>query len=157
MNKLKISIIAVIGKNRELGKGNRLLWDLPEDMAYFRKTTLGHPVIMGSRTFESIGGKPLPNRLNIVVSSRKIKCDGCLLVSSVDEAFKSVGHTIKFQSVKLNHTGSVEPAEEVFIIGGASIYRQMISRVDRLYLTNVDMADDEADKAIVSQFRKSFR
>jgi len=130
MYNFTISLIAIIGRNRELGKNNKLLWDIPRDLAYFKRTTLGQPIIMGSKTFESVGGKPLPGRTNIIVSSKKIEAPGCKLAMSLEEALTIAGH---------------EDPREVFICGGASIYKQMIGRSDRLYLTNVEEVDSEAD------------
>lgn len=130
MNQAQISIIAVIGKNREIGKNNQLLWHIPRDLEYFKRVTLGHPIIMGSKTFDSIGGKPLPGRTNIVVSSKKTGTREYREAASLDEALTIAGH---------------EDPSEIFIVGGASIYRQMINRCDKLYLTNVDQTDVEAD------------
>jgi dihydrofolate reductase len=130
MNKPRISIIAIVGKNLELGKKNQLLWHLPEDLQYFKKTTLGHPVIMGLKTFESVGGKPFPGRTNIILSFEKIEVHGCKVATSLDEALE---------------IAKADQTDEIFICGGASIYKQMIDKSDRLYLTNVDKGDDEAD------------
>ncbi len=121
-----LSIIAVIGKNRELGKDNDLIWHLPGDMKRFRQITTGHPVIMGRKTFESIG-RPLPNRLNIIISHQK-NIAGVTVVPSLDEAIAVAGN---------------DP--EIFIIGGGSIYAQAIDKTDRLYLTIVDATAPEAD------------
>lgn len=128
-----ISIIAVIGKNRELGKDNQLLWNLPGDLKRFRAITRGHPVIMGRKTFESIG-KPLQNRTNIIISSHSpntpnaLKSPNCFFVSSFDDAIE------KAKSAPGN--------EEIFVIGGGSVYAQAIGRADRLYLTVVDASAD---------------
>lgn len=121
---MKVSIIAAIGKNRELGKDNKLLWHIPKDMARFKKITLGHPVIMGRKTFESIG-KPLAGRLNIVVSGNQNfqAPPKVLICTSLEEAL---------EKAKKQHT------DEVFIIGGASIYQQAIKFADKLYLTIVE-------------------
>lgn len=124
-----ISIIAVIGKNRELGKDNHLLWNIPSDLKRFREITKGHPVIMGRKTFQSIG-HPLPNRTNIVISREK-EIPGVIVVHSLDEAIE-----------KANSTPGVE---EIFVIGGGSVYAQAIGRADRLYLTVVDAAAPGAD------------
>lgn len=121
-----LSIIAVIGKNRELGKDNDLLWHLPADLRRFREITRGHPVIMGRKTFESIG-HPLPNRLNIVISHQK-NIPGVTVVSSLDEAIARAGK---------------DP--EIFVIGGGSVYAQAIDKADRLYLTIVDARAPDAD------------
>jgi dihydrofolate reductase len=126
-----LSIIAVIGKNRELGKDNHLLWNLPGDLKRFRAITRGHPVIMGRKTFQSIG-HPLPNRANFVITQDSLfKAEGITVVSSLDEAI---------EKAKLS-----PGAEEIFVIGGGSIYAQSINRADRLYLTVVDAAAPGAD------------
>ena len=117
-----ITIIAAIGKNNELGKGNQLLWHLPEDLKYFKKMTLEHPIIMGRKTYESIG-KPLPNRTNIVVSRKENWFEeGILIVPSIKEAIK--------HAKKIN--------EQIFIIGGGNIYEQTIDLADCLKITQVD-------------------
>lgn len=125
----KLSIIAAIGKNRELGKNNQLLWRLPEDLKRFKKLTIGHPIIMGRKTHESIG-RPLPGRLNIVVTrQKKYRADGCTVTDSLDKAI---------QIARANDQ------EEIFVIGGAELYAQALPLTDRLYLTLVD-AEAEAD------------
>ena len=86
---MKISLIAAVAKNRVIGENNSLIWKLPEDMKRFRQITTGKPVIMGRKTFESIG-KPLPNRTNIILTRDKnFKVEGCIVVHSVDEALKA--------------------------------------------------------------------
>ncbi len=124
-----LSIIAVIGKNRELGKDNKLLWHIPGDLPRFKKLTMGHPVIMGRKTFESLP-KALAGRTNIVISSQKSipGIDQVMLVSSLDEAIE----------IAQKSPGS----EETFVIGGGQIYAQAINRADRLYLTLVDATAD---------------
>lgn len=124
-----ISIIAVIGKNRELGKDNKLLWHIPGDLPRFKQLTSNHPVIMGKNTFHSIG-RPLPNRTNIVVSKELPPQEGIRIARTLGE-----GLTIAQRS-----PGN----EEIFVIGGGSIYTQAIESADRLYLTVVD-ATAEAD------------
>ena len=122
-----LSIIAVIGKNRELGKDNHLLWNIPGDLKRFKDITKGHPVIMGRKTLESIG-HPLPNRTNIVISSHSSYSSypsyTVLCASSLDEAIEKAK--------------SAPGAEEIFIIGGGSVYAAALDRADRLYLTVVD-------------------
>lgn len=118
-----VSVIVSIGPNREIGKNNRLLWNIPEDLQNFKKITNGHPVIMGQNTYFSIG-KPLPNRTNIVVTLDKdLKVPGCEVVYSIPEAIKLA---------KKYDDG------EIFIIGGASIYAQTIELADKLYVTMVE-------------------
>ena len=123
MVQFKISIIAAIGKNRELGKDNKMLWHIPEDMLNFKNLTMGHPVIMGRKTFESIG-KPLEGRTNIVITKNKnYKPEGVLVVHSLEGA--------------ISLAESKDP-HEAFVIGGGNIYYQALSHADRLYLTVVD-------------------
>ena len=126
-----LSIIAVIGKNRELGKDNHLLWDIPDDLKRFREITSGHPVIMGRKTLQHIG-RPLPNRTNYVITrDPSFTAAGVTTVSSLEDAIEKAK--------------SASGAEEIFVIGGGQIYAQAISRVDRLYLTLVDKSDSDAD------------
>jgi dihydrofolate reductase len=126
-----LSIIAVIGRNRELGKNNDLIWNLPSDLKRFRVITKGHPVIMGRRTYQSIG-HPLPNRANFVITrDQSFTAEGITVVPSLDEAIEKA----KLASGK----------EEIFVIGGGSVYAQVIDRADRLYLTVVDKEAPEAD------------
>ena len=124
-----ISIIAAIGKNRELGKDNKLLWHIPGDFKRFKELTSGHVVIMGRKTYESIG-KSLPNRINYVITRDKnYQAIGCFIFNSLESA-------INFAKKKTS---------EVFIIGGAEIYKQGIKYADRLYLTLVDKEFPNAD------------
>lgn len=113
-----ISIIVAIGKDNVIGSGNKLLWSLPADMKHFVELTRGKSVIMGRKTFESIG-KPLPHRKNIIISSN-FRASDCTTVSSIDDALKAAD------------------SDEVMIIGGASIYEQFLPLADRMYITFVD-------------------
>lgn len=134
MTEHTISLIAAIGKNRELGKGNELLWHIPDDLKRFRSTTKGHPCIMGRKTFESIVailGKPLPNRTNIVITRDKNwSHEEAVALDSIEDAI---------QLAKRKPGG-----EEVFIIGGGEIYTLSLGYADKLYLTRIDDAK-EAD------------
>jgi dihydrofolate reductase len=123
-----LSIISAIGKNNELGLNNQLLWDLPRDMQHFRTTTSGHPVIMGRKTFESIG-HPLPNRRNVVIT-RDVSYvkEGVEVVHSLPEAIDLFKYDVN----------PLPNGEEVFVIGGAEIYKQAMDHADRLYITHVD-------------------
>lgn len=126
---MTLSIIAGIGKKNELGKDNQLLWNIPEDMRHFREITSGHPVIMGRKTFESIG-KPLPNRRNIVITrDTSYAGDDIEVVHSLEEALSLFTNS----------------EDEVFVIGGAEIYRQAIPRADKLYITHVEQEFPDAD------------
>lgn len=117
-----ISIIVAIGKNRAIGKDNKLLWGIPEDMKHFREITTGHTVIMGAKTYQSIG-RPLPNRKNIVLSQdQNFEAPGCEVRHSLDEVL----------------SGYKNAEEEVFVIGGGMIYKLALSYADKLYLTIVE-------------------
>jgi len=129
MNKPKVSIIAAIAENRAIGKNNKLLWRIPEDLKRFKKVTEGHAVIMGRKTYESIG-KPLPNRLNIIITrNTSYKPPACFVFPSLGEALV---YAKKYEK------------EEIFVIGGGEIYRQALPLTDKLYLTVVK-GEYEAD------------
>ncbi len=116
-----ISIIVAIAENMAIGKNNDLLWHIPADLKRFKNITTGHPVIMGKRTFESLPRRPLPNRRNIVITDIPGEIiEGCEMAYSIEEAI-----------------ARCVPAEENFVIGGASVYRQFLPFADRLYLTLV--------------------
>ena len=128
---MTISIIVAASQNGVIGRDNQLLWRLPDDLKRFKQLTLGHPMIMGRKTFESIG-KPLPGRTSIIVTrSPEYQVEGTLVVHSLEEALAVAG--------KLD-------TEEAFIIGGGEIYRQALENnsVDQIYLTLVH-ADSEGD------------
>lgn len=123
-----ISMICAIGKNHEIGFKQKLLWDIPEDMRHFVQITSGHTVIMGDKTYQSIG-RPLPNRKNIVVTlNRDFQADGCEVWFDLDEVLREYK----------------DSEEEVFVIGGGTIYKLALPMADKLYLTLVDDAP-EAD------------
>ncbi|QDQ28087.1 dihydrofolate reductase [Chitinimonas arctica] len=122
-----LSLIAALARNHTIGIDNSLPWHLPEDLKYFRKTTSGHAIIMGRKTYESIG-RPLPNRHNIVVSRNPDwRAEGVTVVHSIAAALAAAG-----------------TEEEVFLIGGATLYREALPMADRLYLTEID-ADFSGD------------
>lgn len=126
-----LSLIAAVAKNGVIGGSNTLLWDLPEDMKHFRDTTRGHTVIMGRKTFESIG-KPLPNRRNIVIT-RDVNylSEGIEVVSSLEEALRlaSLEHGREFEENQED--------VEAFVIGGGEIYKQAIEKANKLYITEI--------------------
>jgi len=128
----RIALIWAMARNRVIGRHNTLPWRLPADMQHFRALTTGHPVLMGRKTFESLG-RPLPNRTNIVISS---DCGyaphGCLVAHSLDEAL----------ALAAAHVPPNDP--EIFVIGGARLYAQMLPLADRLYMTRVEV-DIEGD------------
>ncbi len=123
-----ISIIVAIAKNDAIGKDNQLLWHISEDLKYFKRTTLGHPVIMGRKTWESLPFRPLPKRDNLIITRNKdYKAEGGILIPSIEEA--------------LNYA---KDKDNVFIMGGGEIYKAFMPYADRLYITRVDK-DFEAD------------
>ena len=123
----RVSIVVAIGRNRELGLDGKLLWHIPEDLKRFKALTLGHPVVMGRKTFESIVailGKPLPGRTNIVVTrDTNYTYEGVIVVHSLEEGLEKA-HELD--------------QEEIHIGGGAELYKQALPFVDRLYLTLID-------------------
>ncbi len=138
MDKTKISIIASLDKNKVIGSKNGLLWHIPEDLKRFKKLTSYHAIIMGRKTFDSIG-RALPNRLSIVITHdlKDKKGDKNLVfVNSLKQALK-IGD--KFETSRKDSLD-----QEIFIIGGGQIYKQALSIADKLYLTLID-ADFEGD------------
>ena len=120
---MHIVIIAAMAENRVIGKDNSLPWRLPEDLRHFRRLTIGKPIVMGRRTYESLG-KPLPGRRNIVVTAdRHYPADGCAVVHSLEQALEETAD-----------------APEVMIIGGATLYAQALPRACRMHLTLVHRA-----------------
>jgi len=122
----KVSIIVAIGRNREIGAKNQLLWKIPEELRRFKEITTGHPIIMGRKTHESIG-RVLPGRTNIIVTRDtryEIREEGAIVVHSLEEA--------------LEKAQDADGSEEVFIIGGAQIFAEALPTADKLYVTLVD-------------------
>lgn len=116
-----------MARNRVIGRDNRLPWRLPADLAYFKRVTMGHPVIMGRRTWESIG-RPLPGRQNIIVSrNRDYSAAGATVVASLDDAWRAAGDV-----------------EEACVIGGTSLFAEALPHADRIHLTEVE-AEVEGD------------
>jgi dihydrofolate reductase len=112
-------------KNRVIGKDNQLPWHLPEDLKFFKRTTMGHPIAMGRKTFESIG-KPLPGRENVIITrNQNYEQEGCKILHSIEE---------------LLHYSQTQ--NELFIIGGAEIFREALPYADRLYLTQINHSFD---------------
>jgi len=134
-----VTMIAAIGKNNELGKNNDLIWKFKEDMQFFKEQTMGKPMAMGYKTFYSLrGGKPLPGRKHIVLTSRNLEENPQItVVRSLEELINYIE----------------EYKEEVMIIGGASIYKAMLEYADKLVLTEIDAEDKEAD-AFFPEFNK---
>ena len=137
----KISMIAAIGKNRELGKNNGLLWNIPEDMKFFQTMSLGHAMVMGRKTFESFR-RPLKNRTSIIVTREKdyIAPPGCYVFDNIEKA-------IEFGKKEEERLRSLDPnlPPEVYIIGGGQIFAAAMPYADRLYLTSVDKEFPDTD------------
>ena len=133
---MSVSMIAAVGKNLELGKNNNLIWHFKEDMKFFKDTTMGHTVVMGRKTFESLP-KALPGRKNIVISSNAdYQAQGATVVTSVEEALQ------------------IADNEEIFVIGGGKIYAEFLPYADKLYLTEIYAECEDAD-TYFPQFNKS--
>ena len=133
---MSVSMIAAVGKNLELGKNNDLIWHFKEDMKFFKDTTMGHTVVMGRKTFESLP-KALPGRKNIVITSNaQYQVQGATVVTSVEEALQ------------------IADNEEIFVIGGGKIYAEFLPYADKLYLTEIDAECTDAD-TYFPQFNKS--
>lgn len=124
-----ISIIAAVGKNLELGKGGDLIWHLKDDMKFFRTTTSGHTIIMGRKTFESLGGL-LPKRHHVILTtSREYSVEGTEIHHSIDSVLE------KYKNCE----------EECFVIGGGEIYKLFLPYADKLYLTHIDADCSDAE------------
>ncbi len=116
---MTVTIVVAISENHAIGKDNKLLWYLPNDLKHFKEITTGHTVIMGRKTYESVG-RPLPKRRNIIITRQEIAIEGCEVVNSIEAALALCANE-----------------EEVFIVGGAEIYKQALKLTDRIYLTIV--------------------
>ncbi len=125
---MSISMIVAMAKNRAIGIGNKMPWHLPAELAHFKRTTLNKPVLMGRKTYESIG-KPLPKRVNVILTrQRDLLIEGCEIVHSVEEAIERYGQD-----------------EELMITGGAEIFDLFMPYTDTIYLTEIDLDVEEAD------------
>jgi dihydrofolate reductase len=124
---MRLSIVVAMAANRVIGRDNQLPWHLPADLKHFKQLTTGKPILMGRKTWESIG-RPLPERTNIVITrDTGYTAAGCVVVHSIDAALRAVGHN-----------------DEVMVIGGSELYRQVLPQVTTIYLTRV-YADIEGD------------
>ncbi|MGE6568075.1 type 3 dihydrofolate reductase [Shewanella vesiculosa] len=122
---MRIAMIAAMANNRVIGKDNKMPWHLPEDLRHFKAMTLSKPVVMGRKTFESIG-RPLPGRHNIVISrNSQLSIDGVTCVQSFDDAVAAAGD-----------------CDEIVVIGGGQLYQQLLPKADILYLTLIDLDVD---------------
>lgn len=128
---MSFSIIAAIGKNRELGKDGQLIWHLSGDLKFFKKTTMGHPILMGRKTFESLPGL-LPGRKHYVASKKE----------GISPSGERIIHVSDLKQFINRHNAS---PEEIFVIGGAKVYEQLLPYADKLYLTEIEAEDVKAD------------
>ncbi|HIF88549.1 MAG TPA: type 3 dihydrofolate reductase [Candidatus Thioglobus sp.] len=118
---MRLSIIVAMDDNHLIGKDNGLPWHLPADLAFFKKVTTGHSIVMGRKTYDSIG-RPLPNRRNLVITrNTDVNIDGCEVFNSIDSALSSA-----------------KDEDEVLVIGGANLCKQVLSQVERLYITHIE-------------------
>ena len=121
---MTVTIVVAIAENYAIGKSNQLLWHMPADLKHFKQITSGHTVVMGRKTYDSVG-KPLPNRRNIIISRQEVTIPGCEVVTSVEDALELCANE-----------------DEVFIVGGAEIYKLAINKTDRIYLTIIHHSFD---------------
>ena len=128
---MKIALVVAAARNHVIGCNNRLPWHLPQDLKYFKSVTLGKPIIMGRKTFESIG-KPLPGRTNIVITRQMGWCAEGV----------HVAHDLPSAIALAKDVAAIDGAEEVMVIGGAEIYRSSLGLAQRVYLTRVDLEVD---------------
>ena len=144
-----ISLVVAMGLNREIGVNNQIPWKLSEDLKNFKKTTMGHHILMGRKTYESIG-KPLPGRTNIILTrNSNYQVPDCITVTSLDEAIK---------------LAKTKGETELMVIGGAEIYKEALSRANRIYLSKIEFkgkADayfpefNELDWKVISEVKHS--
>src|SRR5690554_2290980 len=126
---IKIALIAGVAENGVIGNDQTIPWRVPSDMAFFKQTTMGKPIVMGRKQYETVG-KPLPGRTNIVVTrQRGYQPDGVLVFHDVDAALE-----------KAREVAAADGVDEIMIIGGGELYGQLMDRADRLYITHIDLA-----------------
>ena len=125
---VRIAMIAGVAENGVIGSDQTIPWRVPSDMAFFKRTTMGKPVVMGRKQYETVG-KPLPGRTNIVVTRQTgYQPDGVLVFQSIDAAL-----------AKAREIAEADGVDEIMIIGGGEIYAQLMNRADRLYITHIDL------------------
>jgi dihydrofolate reductase len=127
---MKLAIIVAAAKNGVIGQKNQLPWHLPQDLRYFKSITLGKPIVMGRKTYESIG-RPLPGRVNIVITRNPSwsACEGVMVASNLEGAL----------AIASAQNGAQQVVGEVMVIGGAEVYRSALKVADRVYLTEIDL------------------
>jgi dihydrofolate reductase len=126
---VRIAMIAGVAENGVIGSEQTIPWRVPSDMAFFKKTTMGKPILMGRKQYETVG-KPLPGRTNIVITrQRDYQPEGVLVFHSIDDAL-----------AKAREIAQADGADEIMIIGGGELYAQLMARADRLYITHIDLS-----------------
>jgi dihydrofolate reductase len=146
VKKARLVLVAAVAENGVIGLDGGMPWRLPGDLKHFKRTTLGKPVIMGRRTFDSIGRKPLPGRPNIVLTrDRNFRADGVISAATVDEAIQAA-----------EREAAKSGADEIAIIGGSTLYEETLPRAGRLYLTEVH-ANPKGDTRFPSFNRAEWR
>ena len=126
---ITIAMIAGVAENGVIGSDQAIPWRVPSDMAFFKKTTMGKPIIMGRKQYETVG-RPLPGRTNIVITRQQdYQPEGVLVFHSLDEAIE-----------KASQIAAADGADEIMIIGGGELYAQLMARADRLYITHIDLS-----------------
>lgn len=154
---MSFSIIAAIGKNRELGRKGKLLWHLPEDLQFFKKTTLGHPILMGRKTFESLPGI-LPGRKHYVVTRNQASISLAAPAARSRRRGNPPAETDSLVFINnLSEFARQPHDEEIFVIGGGMIYWEMLNFADTLYLTEVDAEAPDADTFFPEFNKNDFR
>jgi dihydrofolate reductase len=141
---VRVSIIAAVAENRTIGKNNRLPWHIPDDLAWFKRKTRNHPVIMGRKTFEAMG-KLLPERKNIILSRRPdFRVEGAMVTGSLKDAIQECRN---------------QGADEAFVIGGETLFREALDIADRIYLTRIHRpyeGDSRFPPLEMSRYEKTF-
>jgi dihydrofolate reductase len=126
---VRIAMIAGVAENGVIGSEQTIPWRVPSDMAFFKKTTMGKPILMGRKQYETVG-KPLPGRTNIVITrQRDYRPEGVLVFHSIDDAL-----------AKAREIAQADGVDEIMIIGGGELYAQLMARADRLYITHIDLS-----------------
>ncbi|MDO8564914.1 MAG: dihydrofolate reductase [bacterium] len=152
----RISIVVAVSRQNAIGIGNDLLFRISDDLKRFKQLTKGHPIVMGRKTYESIG-RPLPERTNIIITRNPdYKAEGCMVVSSLEEAIKTGGEiALRLAPNKIEGQAQGDyKNSEVFVIGGGEIFKQAMPLIDKLYLTLVE-SDAEGD-VFFPDWRKDF-
>ncbi len=149
-----LTLIAALSKNGVIGKNNDIPWRLPEDLKHFKRTTAGHVVIMGRKTFESLGNKPLPNRVNIVISRHHVEGSPPDPIAISENTWLFKATSIR-DALAMAQGSASSQDREIFVIGGAQIYEETIGIADRLILSHVELDVDTTNAVFFPQVDES--